>query len=85
MVLWLKLSFFPISVLGATWMLVWITLRALHPNTPAAEVVGLMLVSTMLALAILEHFLLVLPLPSTALWRWALRSRTTQAVASATD
>ncbi len=29
----------------------------------------------MLALAIVEHLLLVLPFPSTALWRWALRQR----------
>ena len=78
-------AFFPISVVGASVGLVWMTLRALHPNTSEAEVVGLVLVSTMLALAILEHFLLVLPLPSTALWRWALRSRTTQAVASTAD
>ena len=76
-------AFFPISVVGAFVVLVWMTLRALHPNTPIAEVVGLVLVSTMLAMAILEHFLLVLPLPSTALWRWALRNRTTQAVAVA--
>ena len=78
-------AFFPISVVGASVGLVWMTLRALDPNTSGAEVVGLVLVSTMLALAILEHFLLVLPLPSTALWRWALRSRTTQAVASTAD
>ena len=37
--------------------------------------IGLMLVTTMLALAILEHWLLVLPLPATALWRWAMRKR----------
>ena len=42
-------------------------------EAPAAEAVGLVLVTTMLALAILEHWLLVLPLPSTALWRWAMR------------
>jgi len=29
----------------------------------------------MLALAILEHFMLVLPLDTTALWRWALRKK----------
>jgi hypothetical protein len=27
----------------------------------------------MLALAIVEHLLLVMPFPSTGLWRWALR------------
>jgi hypothetical protein len=37
--------------------------------------VGYTLVATMLALAIVEHFLLVLPLDTTALWRWAIRKR----------
>jgi len=39
----------------------------------------------MLAMAILEHFLLVLPLPSTALWRWAMRNRTPLAASGAAD
>ena len=42
-------------------------------RTPLAAVVGTALVATMLAMAIVEHLLLVLPFPSTALWRWALR------------
>jgi hypothetical protein len=33
---------------------------------------SLTLAGTMLALAILEHLLLVLPVRSTALWRWAM-------------
>ena len=78
-------AFFPISVMGASVVLAWMTVRTLHPGTAGTEVVGLVLVSTMLAMAILEHFLLVLPLPSTALWRWALRNRTTQPVVSAAD
>ena len=35
--------------------------------------VGSVLVGTMLALAIVEHLMLVLPLDTTALWRWAIR------------
>jgi putative photosynthetic complex assembly protein 2 len=34
---------------------------------------GLLLVASLLALATLEHLLLVVPLPPSALWRWALR------------
>lgn len=34
---------------------------------------GLLLVSSMLVLALIEHVLLVAPLPATLLWRWALR------------
>jgi putative photosynthetic complex assembly protein 2 len=78
-------AFFPISVLGASVVLVWMTARTLHPATSSTEIVGLVLVSTMLAMAILEHFLLVLPLPSTALWRWALRNRPAPVVVSAAD
>ena len=64
----------PFSVLGASAVLVWMVLGATDPAATQAQVVGTALVGTMLALAILEHLLLVLPLPSTALWRWALRS-----------
>ena len=48
----------------------WCTGRA-GPARPPASRAGWWLVATLLALAILEHWLLVLPLESTALWRWA--------------
>ncbi|HPB76400.1 MAG TPA: DUF3623 family protein, partial [Chromatiaceae bacterium] len=35
--------------------------------------VGLMLVATLLALGILEHWFLVLPFSEEVIWRWALR------------
>ena len=63
---------FPFSVTAATgvaWLMVLAALRA----EPAAAA-GLMLVTTMLSLAIVEHWLLVLPFPASALWRWAMRS-----------
>jgi hypothetical protein len=41
-------------------------------------------VATLLALAIVEHLLMMLPLPSTALWRWALRGRDASAAAHRT-
>jgi putative photosynthetic complex assembly protein 2 len=66
--------FFPVGLLAALAVLSWMLLEL--PGSPQAQAVGLILVTTMLAMAILEHFLLVLPLPSTALWRWALRNRT---------
>jgi hypothetical protein len=37
--------------------------------------VGLSLISTLLVLAILEHWFLVLPLRDAALWSWALARR----------
>ncbi len=64
---------FPVSVTGASIALAWLVLAARSPGTPDAVAVGAALVGTLLALAIVEHWLLVLPLDTTALWRWALR------------
>jgi putative photosynthetic complex assembly protein 2 len=63
----------PFSVLGASAVLALLVAGAADPATPAAVVVGTALVATMLAMAIVEHLLLVMPFPSTAPWRWALR------------
>ena len=75
--------FWPFSVAAASAVLYLLLVRAFSATATLAETTGLVLVSTMLAMAILEHFLLVLPLPSTALWRWALRGRTRVATATA--
>ena len=40
-------------------------------------------IAVLLSLAILEHWLLVLPLPDEALWSWALGSRKPRAAADA--
>jgi putative photosynthetic complex assembly protein 2 len=63
----------PFSVGGASAVLVWMVTGTIDPAVTQAQVVGTALVATMLGLAIVEHLLLVLPFPSTALWRWALR------------
>ena len=68
-------AFFPVAVGIATVVLALIFMNACNPATTIDQSVGLALVGTMLALAILEHWLLVLPLSSTALWRWAIRHR----------
>jgi putative photosynthetic complex assembly protein 2 len=64
---------FPFAVTAATAVAVLLVQMALMPVTGPALAVGLTLVATMLVLAIVEHWLLVLPLPATALWRWAMR------------
>jgi putative photosynthetic complex assembly protein 2 len=43
-------------------------------DASGAQRVALLLVTSMLLLALLEHLLMVTPLPATALWRWALRT-----------
>jgi hypothetical protein len=66
-------AFFPFAVATASaclWLLVDFSSQ---PLATPAQVVGTVLVGTMLALAIVEHFMLVLPLDTTALWRWAIQ------------
>jgi hypothetical protein len=66
---------FPISVTVPTLIVVLMVSRALSPGASEFEVVSLILVASLLALGILEHWFLVLPLPDEALWAWALPSR----------
>lgn len=66
---------FPVSVTAATVILVLLVLQAMDIQGGGFPVVGLILVATLLGLAILEHWFLVLPLPDEALWAWALPSR----------
>ena len=77
-------AFFPFAVVTASaclWLLVDFANQAMA--TPA-QVVGSVLVGTMLALAIVEHLMLVLPLDTTALWRWAIRKNKNSVVTHAT-
>lgn len=64
---------FPVSVTAATMVAAWLVNEALDAPTGSARAIGLLLVATLLCLAILEHWLMVLPFNPTALWRWALR------------
>jgi putative photosynthetic complex assembly protein 2 len=68
-------AFFFFAVAGASACLGLLVLGAKDAMSTAPQAVGYALVATMLALAILEHLLLVLPLDTTALWRWAIRKR----------
>lgn len=65
----------PVSVVAASACLAMLVSRAADSQTSGADAVGLALVGTMLALAILEHLLLVLPVDATAVWQWALTRR----------
>ena len=72
---------FPLVVTAATVVAVVIAQGALQQPPGSAAATGAWLVLTLLVLAIVEHWLLVLPLEATALWRWALkRSQPTAAV-----
>ena len=62
-------AFFPVSVTALTFALgCW--LERLHAVDDPAQLVGFALLAAMTALALLEHWFMVLPLPDEKLWRW---------------
>ena len=68
---------FPVSVTLATGALALLGQRA--ATTPGeGEGVAFTLLSVFMALAILEHWFLVLPWPSEKLWKWGMRSHLTR-------
>lgn len=68
---------FPWSVTVSTVFAVAAWQSALAASGDPAAVARITFPATMLALAILEHWFLVVPLPSEALWKWGLLSRKT--------
>lgn len=65
---------FPVSITAGTAVAAYFVRTAL--GTPdEATAVGHTLLATLAALGVLEHWLLVLPLPGDALWRWSLEGR----------
>jgi len=63
---------FPISVTLATLVGAYVFHAAFVAGAGPFQVAAYMLTGTLLLLGTLEHWLLVLPLPDAALWRWAL-------------
>lgn len=70
---------FPFVVSTATAVAVLLVDHALVQTPGSAAAVGAWLVTALLVLAIVEHWLLVLPLEATALWRWALHDSSSRA------
>lgn len=73
-------ALFPLAVTAATLMLGLIAQNALTAATPFAAA-GLSLIAALLALAILEHWFLVLPISIVPLWRWNQEAPATSAAA----
>jgi putative photosynthetic complex assembly protein 2 len=65
---------FPFSVTGATLATAWLAQRAVAAAGPF-EATGYGLLAALVALAVLEHWMLVLPLRSEALWSFALDAK----------
>ena len=74
--------FLPVSVIVSTIVTVIVWKRAILAGTEAAAT-GYTFMGTLLALGIVEHLFLVMPLPATPLWRWSLRSRADEHLARA--
>ncbi|MEL7305632.1 MAG: DUF3623 family protein, partial [Myxococcota bacterium] len=64
------------SVLGGSGVLVWLASVAIASRADRFEATATMLVATLLALALLEHLFLALPVRDAVLWRWALAEET---------
>lgn len=65
---------FPFSVGVATVIAVLVWAAAVRADSAFTET-AMGLVGSLLVLAIVEHWLLILPMPPQSLWRWALRER----------
>lgn len=65
-------ALFPVSVTGLTFATgCWIE-RLVDQEAGSGRAVGFALLAVLTALALLEHWLMVLPLPDQKLWRWLL-------------
>jgi putative photosynthetic complex assembly protein 2 len=66
---------FPFSVTGGVVLATLLIQKILAPGASEFDITGGSLLATLAVLGILEHWMLVLPFPTTALWSWGLRSR----------
>lgn len=66
-------ALFPLSVTLGTLAALLIGQNAADPAAGAFDVAAAVFLTTLIGLAVLEHWFLVLPLPDAALWRWAIR------------
>jgi putative photosynthetic complex assembly protein 2 len=66
---------FPVSVTASTLVAAGLIQAGFDPATSDTDSLGYALLATIMILAILEHWFLVLPLPSAFLWDWSLSSR----------
>jgi putative photosynthetic complex assembly protein 2 len=68
---------FPLVITVSTLVTVWLTHMAIWVQGTAFDTIAYTLLASLMALAVLEHWLLFIPLPTSWLWRWGLRDRAT--------
>ena len=79
-------ALFPVSVTAGTVLIAWLWQAAAAPGVTEVQAAGLTFVIAMLLLAVVEHWMLVLPLPFAKLWSWVLQlRRPAQAVPGETE
>jgi putative photosynthetic complex assembly protein 2 len=78
-------SLFVVSMIASTVTITALVRKTLSPDASAFEIASFALLASLLGLAMLEHWCLVLPLPLTALWNWWLRSPTESVGRATTD
>jgi putative photosynthetic complex assembly protein 2 len=66
---------FPLAVTAATVVATLLVAAALSGEASAFQSTGCMLLASFMALGVLEHWFMVLPLPVAALWSWGTRLR----------
>lgn len=66
---------FPLTVTASTVITAILIGNAIDANALPHQIAGSVFLATLMALAVLEHWFLVLPLPSAELWSWGLASR----------
>ncbi len=68
-------ALFPFSVTAGTVGIAVLVQQAMAPDITEAAAAGLTFLVTMLTLAVIEHWVLILPIPFARLWHWALAWR----------
>jgi putative photosynthetic complex assembly protein 2 len=68
-------GFFPLTVTVSTLVTAWLFQKVIVAPAGSYDAVSNTLIGGLMALAVLEHWLLFIPLPSSWLWSWSLRDR----------
>ncbi len=66
---------FPVSITAATLVFAAMVFEASKPGTSDFETAGLTILATLIALAVVEHWFMVIPFDTAGLWRWGFKSR----------
>jgi putative photosynthetic complex assembly protein 2 len=66
---------FPVSVIASTVAAAFVWQAAVADGVSPFDAVAISFAGTLLTLAVIEHWFMMLPLPSQVLWNWGLKSR----------